>query len=155
MEIQFKSHYTEKDKERVIRKLTEASVKYDRYHPSAPSLAAFEHGALMTPSIFRENIRRTFNLKFNNREMAFIIHEFSKKALQDKEGTMTRGRSSSPSATHRSRSLSSGSASPSRRQAAQESIDNMIDSGEFLTKFLTLGTVVASRTLACGSETRG
>lgn len=128
--VEFNLAYGDATRESAIQKLTAASVKYDKYHPAAPSLAAFEHGALMTPSVFKENIRKSFNIVLNDREMAFIISEFVKKTIAPSSAIgegweETRQRADSLSGTV-----------DTKDKKAKE---NLINSADFLTKFLLLG----------------
>lgn len=48
--------------------MTEAAVLYDRHHPSAVQLDAFD-GAGMPPHIFKEQLRRVFNVKLKPKEL--------------------------------------------------------------------------------------
>jgi Ca2+-binding EF-hand superfamily protein len=63
------------DRLRALEKLKEAAKKYNKTHPSALPLDAFE-GSFMTPAVFREMLKRTFNLKLDKREISALIKEF-------------------------------------------------------------------------------
>lgn len=69
--------YSTEVKETAISKVTEVAKKYDKNHPSAPSLDAF-NGAFLTPLEFREVLRRTFHLQLTPGELGALIHEFDK-----------------------------------------------------------------------------
>jgi hypothetical protein len=56
-------------------KITEAAVLYDRYHPSAVQLDAFE-GAGMPAHVFKEQLRRVFNVKVTPKELGALMSHF-------------------------------------------------------------------------------
>ena len=70
--LQIDMEYTEKDMFSAVEKLVGAAEKYDKCHPAAPDISAFDI-ATMTPGIFRENMKRCFNIKFGPRELGFCI----------------------------------------------------------------------------------
>lgn len=131
--IEFNCVYLDKHKDNALEKMTEASAAYDRYHPAAPSLAAFEHGAKMAPSNFKENIRKTFGLVLDRREMAFVVNEFAKPAGAQKKPTKTApvlGADGLPIPL---------TEEEEKKKREREAKGQMVDSGVFLTKFLGLG----------------
>ena len=58
-------------------KIIEASVLYDRYHPSAVQLDAF-NGSVMAPHVFKEQLRRVFNVHLSPKELGAIMDHFDK-----------------------------------------------------------------------------
>ena len=74
-------NYTEDDKKRVLDKITDAAIKYDKNHPSAVSLVGFQ-GAFMKPYVFKDMIFRTFNIKTTPKELGALMDHFDK----DKNG---------------------------------------------------------------------
>ena len=67
--------YTEMDRKRMLSKLTEAAFKYDRVSPGAVSLTAFD-ALYLTPSEFREILKRTFNLKLEIAELKPLVEKY-------------------------------------------------------------------------------
>ncbi|CAM9818453.1 unnamed protein product, partial [Phaeothamnion confervicola] len=67
--------FREEDDKSVMQKLTDAAVRYDKNHPSAMSLAAFE-GAKMEPHIFSEQLKRVFHIRLTKRELAAAMSRF-------------------------------------------------------------------------------
>ena len=66
--------YGTEDVERAMAKMTESAKKFDPTHPSSMGLEGFQ-GATMTPGVFREMLKRTFNMKLSNKELAALINE--------------------------------------------------------------------------------
>lgn len=64
-------------------KVTEAAVKYDKNSPSAMSLTAFE-GSSMPPHVFKEQLKRVFNIKLTAAELGALMKHFDK----DGDGTV-------------------------------------------------------------------
>lgn len=68
-------NFTAKDKKSAYKKLIEPAFKYDKTHASAPDLSAFEVSEF-TPGVFRELMRRLFNLWLQPREVAALVKDF-------------------------------------------------------------------------------
>ncbi len=51
------TQFSEEDKASIMAKIDHASEGFDKNHPAAPSLEAFEV-AYMPPGLFRENLKR-------------------------------------------------------------------------------------------------
>lgn len=64
--------YSDADMYSVIEKLVGASEKYDKNHPAAPDLSAFDM-AYLVPGIFKENMKRCFGIKLEPKELGFCI----------------------------------------------------------------------------------
>lgn len=71
-DYQVDRNYTEDDYKEALRRMTTASEKYDKAHPSAPSLAGFSGGPL-APGSFRELMKRTFQVYLTPKEVAAIL----------------------------------------------------------------------------------
>jgi len=69
--------FSEADEARMHAKLKEAAKKYDRYHPAAVSLDGFDV-QYMKPGVFREMVRRTFNLQLTGKELGAAVKFFDK-----------------------------------------------------------------------------
>ncbi len=67
--------FTEEDKERAIVKLRTAAKLYDKTTPGAMSMKAFEVKE-MPPHIFKEQLKRVFNLNVNPPEMGALMSVF-------------------------------------------------------------------------------
>jgi Ca2+-binding EF-hand superfamily protein len=76
-------HYTEEEKEIAFRKLRNAARLYDKSTPGAPSMRGFD-GAYLEPHIFKEQLRRVFNLKLTPSELGALMHAFD----DDGDGTI-------------------------------------------------------------------
>ena len=63
--------------------ITEAAAKYDRNSASSMSLSAFD-GASMAPYVFKEQLKRVFNLKLTKPQMGALMRKFDK----DGDGTV-------------------------------------------------------------------
>ena len=72
--------YEEKDMFSAVEKLVAAAEKYDKFHPAAPDISAFDI-ATMTPGLFKENVKRCFNLKFEPKELGFCISTYGNADL--------------------------------------------------------------------------
>jgi Ca2+-binding EF-hand superfamily protein len=75
--------YTEEEKERAFRKLRNAARLYDKNTPGAPSMKGFD-GAFLEPHVFKEQLRRVFNLKLTPAELGALMHAFD----DDGDGTI-------------------------------------------------------------------
>jgi hypothetical protein len=71
-------HFTDEERAAAIEKLTEASVKFDPAAAGPMGLTAFQ-AKVLTPVIFREMLRRVFNMQLTNNEFASLIKEFESK----------------------------------------------------------------------------
>ncbi|CAM9189608.1 unnamed protein product, partial [Chrysoparadoxa australica] len=80
------AEYTAEDTKLALAKITEAAAQYDRQHPSAVGLDAFE-GSKMTPVVFREQLKRVFHIKITPAELMALMHHFDK----DGDGTVDCG----------------------------------------------------------------
>jgi len=69
--------FTEEDKDKALIKLTTAATKYDKNAPGAMSLEGFEVKN-MPATLFKEMLRRTFNLKLNGKETGALVSHFDK-----------------------------------------------------------------------------
>ena len=74
--------YTEEDSKSASAKLLAASEGYDKYHAAAPSLVSFETKT-MTPGQLRENLKRTFNVKVNKRELSYLVSVYGANGSED------------------------------------------------------------------------
>ena len=63
------------DKRTAMEKLLEASAKYDKNAPGCVSLEAFD-AKFLTPLQFREQLKRTFNVRVSDAELAALVKEF-------------------------------------------------------------------------------
>ena len=64
-------------------KIIESSVKYDKRSIGPGGLQGFE-GSDMTPTVFREQLKRAFNVRLNPRELGAAVDFFD----QDGSGTI-------------------------------------------------------------------
>ncbi|KAG5187695.1 hypothetical protein JKP88DRAFT_253942 [Tribonema minus] len=76
-ELQVDYDFTEQDSESAMAKLRRAAERYDRNHPSSMSLAAFE-GAKMAPHVFKEQLKRVFNIVLTRPELGALMRHFDK-----------------------------------------------------------------------------
>jgi Ca2+-binding EF-hand superfamily protein len=67
----------EEDRETALEKLTEASVKFDPSTAGPMGLTAFQASSL-SPHVFREMLRRVFNMQLTNGEFLVLTKEFDK-----------------------------------------------------------------------------
>jgi Ca2+-binding EF-hand superfamily protein len=67
--------YGEVDRTSIYKKVTEASAKYDKNAPGCVSLTAFE-AKFLTPLVFREVMKRTFNIACSPKELAVLVSDF-------------------------------------------------------------------------------
>ena len=75
--------YTEKDMETALSQIKEKAALYDRNAPGCVQLDAFE-GKSMEPHVFREQLKRVFNIKLTPPELGAVMHYFD----NDKNGTI-------------------------------------------------------------------
>lgn len=76
VELDVSTTYTDTDREKAMAKLTAAAALYDKNAPGSVSLDSF-HCLYLTPGIFREVMKRTFNIIFSPSELASMIAEFN------------------------------------------------------------------------------
>lgn len=72
--------YTEDDQKSALEKLLRASEGYDKNHPSAKGLEAFE-SQFSTPGQLRDALKKTFNVTLTARELGYLM------ALYDEDYT--------------------------------------------------------------------
>ena len=65
-----------------MEKLREAAFKFDPNHPSSSSTEAFNVDS-MTPVVFKEMLKLTFNLKVDRSELGAILKEFKADLAAD------------------------------------------------------------------------
>jgi len=82
MELTLTSDFTEDERESALAKLSDAAFKFDPASPGPMGLTAF-NGKTMSPAVFKEMLRRSFNMKVTQGELAALIAEF------DHDGTNT------------------------------------------------------------------
>ena len=70
--------FAESDAVSAQSKLLTSAEGYDKNHPAAPSLDAFDI-AFMTPGIFRENMKRCFGIKLNPSELGYCVATYGDK----------------------------------------------------------------------------
>lgn len=70
--------FTDADKDSILQKLAAASEGFDKTHPAAPSLEAFEV-AYLSPGIFRENLKRVFNVLASPKEIGYLMSVYDKQ----------------------------------------------------------------------------
>ncbi|CAM9433698.1 unnamed protein product [Scytosiphon promiscuus] len=75
--LKLNSSYSEEHHESAMVKITKAAARYDKNHPSAVSLDAFD-GAQMEPHVFREQLKRAFAIKLTPPELGAAICAFDK-----------------------------------------------------------------------------
>jgi hypothetical protein len=69
------SHYIKHTLVHTFRTLFCILFRYDKNHPSAMSLEAFE-GAKMTAPVFKEQLKRVFHIKLTAAELAALMRHF-------------------------------------------------------------------------------
>jgi hypothetical protein len=69
--------FDEEDKTSIMEKINHAAEYFDKNHPAAPSLEAFEVSH-MPPGLFRENLKRVFNIQASPREIGYLMTLFDK-----------------------------------------------------------------------------
>jgi len=74
--FQVDMNFGDKDIESTVAKLVGASEKYDKNHPAAPDLSAFDIST-MSAGLFREQMKSCFGIKLEPKEIGFCIGEFS------------------------------------------------------------------------------
>lgn len=74
-------NYDAEDEASAWQKLRLAAFHYDKNHPSAVSLQGF-NATHLSPGLFRETLRRTFNISLTPKELAVVTRKFD----SDKRG---------------------------------------------------------------------
>lgn len=77
-QLQLAETYTQEDFEVAMHKLKEAAFRFDKSMPGSANLTAFD-SLEMEPSIFKEQMRRAFNMKLSNPELAALVSFFDTK----------------------------------------------------------------------------
>jgi hypothetical protein len=72
--------FNEEDKKSAMHKLRNAAKLYDKTAPNALSMKAFEVKQ-MAPHVFKEQLKRIFNLQVNSAEMGALMAYFNGKFL--------------------------------------------------------------------------
>ncbi|CAE7718908.1 unnamed protein product, partial [Symbiodinium microadriaticum] len=75
--------FEEQDFQSAIQKLTDAATKYDRSTAGAVGLDAFE-GEAMLPHVFKEQLKRVFNIRLTPPELGALMSYFDK----DRDGSV-------------------------------------------------------------------
>ena len=70
--------FTEADKIKALKKMKQAAYEYDKAMPGAMSMSNFD-AAYMEPFVFKEQLRRVFNLTVSAPELSAIISIFDEK----------------------------------------------------------------------------
>ncbi|CAM9575911.1 unnamed protein product, partial [Laminaria digitata] len=76
-------NYTSDEQAQGLAKLVEAATVYDATGPACLGLGAFQ-GDNMTPHMFREQLRKVFNIKLTPTELGAVMKRFDK----DEDGTV-------------------------------------------------------------------
>jgi len=74
-ELKIDQKFGLKDRDTALQKLKDASFKFDPSSPPPGGLVAFQ-AKFLSAAVFREMLKRTFNMKVNDKELAAIIDEF-------------------------------------------------------------------------------
>jgi hypothetical protein len=69
------NEFTAEDFKEAVRRMTMASDKYDKTHPSAPNLDGFSGGPI-SAGAFRELMKRAFNIYLSSKEVGAILARF-------------------------------------------------------------------------------
>ena len=75
--------FTQPDLDEALAQVTRAAVRYDNNSPSSMGLDAFD-GSSMAPHVFKEQLRRVFNLKLTPPQLGALMKHFDK----DGDGTV-------------------------------------------------------------------
>jgi len=71
-EVEIDTNFTQEHLRSGLEKIEIVAAKYDKNHPSSVSLDGFQ-GASMTPGIFREMLKRTFNIRLSPKELGAVM----------------------------------------------------------------------------------
>jgi hypothetical protein len=71
--------FEETDRASITAKINKAAEGFDKSHPAAPSLSAFD-ADIMTAGIFHENLRRVFGITTTPKEMGALLTMFETSA---------------------------------------------------------------------------
>lgn len=75
MELKVDYDFSEADEARMHEKIAEAAKKYDKNHPASVSLEGFDV-KYMKPGVFREMLKRTFNLHLTPKELGAAVRTY-------------------------------------------------------------------------------
>lgn len=78
LNFQIDYDFSEVDDARAQEKIKDASTKYDKSLPGSKSLDCFEVDHL-SPGLFRDALRRTFDLHFTDKEMGALVRRYDKE----------------------------------------------------------------------------
>lgn len=81
-QLQLPDSFTDAEKQSAMDKLRVAATKYDKNHPAAVSLKGFEV-SFMTAGVFREMLKRTFNIKVSRAELLALVKQFEDKSHEN------------------------------------------------------------------------
>lgn len=71
-ELEIVENFTEEHRDMAMKKLIDAAALYDKNAPGSVSLDSF-HAKFLTPGVFREVVKRTFNLIWTAEELAAMV----------------------------------------------------------------------------------
>ena len=77
-EIKVDLDFTAMERKQALDKMTKAAFQYDPNGTGAVSLRAFD-AAYLTPTVFKETLKRTFNLQLDLREFGALMQKFDPK----------------------------------------------------------------------------
>ncbi|CAM9317367.1 unnamed protein product, partial [Sphacelaria rigidula] len=75
--LKLSTDFDEEDKASALAKISTAAARYDKNHPSCLGLDAFD-GAIMPPHVFKEQLKRVFNIKLTPLELGALMQAFDK-----------------------------------------------------------------------------
>ena len=81
MELKVDYDFSEADEARMHEKIAEAAKKYDKNHPASVSLEGFDV-KYMKPGVFREMLKRTFNLHLTPKELGAAVRTYDTHGKQ-------------------------------------------------------------------------
>lgn len=70
--FQIDINFAEKDIDSAVTKLVTSSEKYDKNHPAAPDLSAFDIST-MSAALFREQMKSCFGIRLDPKELGFCV----------------------------------------------------------------------------------
>jgi Ca2+-binding EF-hand superfamily protein len=74
-EVEVPEEFTEEERVSAMAKISFAAARYDRLMPGTVQLDAFE-GQVMTPALFREQLKSVFNMRISLGELAALMQYF-------------------------------------------------------------------------------
>ena len=78
------AEYTKEEMKTALDKIRLAAFRYDRNGPGAVGLDGFE-GSYMTPAVFREQLKRVFNIRLSPGELGALMDQLDR----DGDGTVS------------------------------------------------------------------